>query len=57
MLLYIYKMGVHWYFRFAVKTADNRDKMLKYGFSTDHGDVVFLENKIINSNCNNNPAC
>ena len=30
MLLYIYKVGVHWYFRFAVKTADNRDKMLKY---------------------------
>ena len=25
MLLYIYKMGVHWYFRFAVKTTDNRD--------------------------------
>ena len=23
MLLYIYKMGVHWHFRFAVKTADN----------------------------------
>ena len=30
MLLYIYKMGIHWYFRFAVKMADNRDKMLKY---------------------------
>ena len=30
MLLYIYKMGVHWYFQFAVKTADNRDKMIKY---------------------------
>ena len=27
MLLYIYKMGVHWYFRFVVKTADNRDKI------------------------------
>ena len=23
-------MGVHWYFRFAVKTADNRVKLLKY---------------------------
>ena len=23
-------MGVHWYFRFAVKTADNRAKLLKY---------------------------
>ena len=23
MLLCIYKMGVHWYFPFAVKTADN----------------------------------
>ena len=22
--------GVHWYFRFAVKTADNRVKLLKY---------------------------
>ena len=30
MLLYIYKMGVHWYFRFVVKTADNGDKILKY---------------------------
>ena len=30
MLLYTYKMGVHWYFRFAVKTADSRDKMIKY---------------------------
>ena len=30
MLLEVYKMGVHWYFRFAVKTADNRDKLLKY---------------------------
>ena len=23
-------MGVHWYFRFAVKTADNTDKLGKY---------------------------
>ena len=30
MLLFIYKLGVHWYFRFVVKTADNRDKLLKY---------------------------
>ena len=30
MFLYVYKMGVHWYFQFVVKTADNRDKMLKY---------------------------
>ena len=22
-------MGIHWYFRFAVKTADNRDQLLK----------------------------
>ena len=25
MLLYVYKISVHWYFRSAVKTADNRD--------------------------------
>ena len=30
MLLYIYKMGVHWYFWFEVKTSDNRSKMLNY---------------------------
>ena len=30
MLLFFYKMGVHLYLRFAVKTADNRDKMIKY---------------------------
>ena len=29
MRLYIYKMGVHWYFRFAVKTVDSREKILK----------------------------
>ena len=29
MPLYTTKMGVHWYFRFAVKAADNRDEMLK----------------------------
>ena len=23
-------MGIHWYFQFALKTANNRDKMLKY---------------------------
>ena len=23
-------MGVHWYFRFAIKTTDNTDEMLKY---------------------------
>ena len=30
MLLFIYKMGVHWYFRFAVETADNRNTLRKY---------------------------
>ena len=30
MLLYIYKMGVHCYLQFAEKTANNRNKMLKY---------------------------
>ena len=30
MLLFANKMGVHWYFRFAVNTADNRDKLSKY---------------------------
>ena len=30
MLLQVYKMAVHWYFRFAKKTADNRVKLLKY---------------------------
>ena len=25
MLLFANKLGVHWYFRFSVKTADNRD--------------------------------
>ena len=30
MLLFIYKMGIHWYFRFAVETADNRDILRKY---------------------------
>ena len=30
MLLFISKMGVHWYFWFAVKTADNGVKLLKY---------------------------
>ena len=30
MLLFICEMGVHWYFRFAVKTANNRVKLLKY---------------------------
>ena len=30
MLLFIYKMGVHWYFWLAVKTADIRVKLLKF---------------------------
>ena len=30
MLLFIYKMGGHWYFRFAVEKADNRDILRKY---------------------------
>ena len=25
MLLFYYKVGVHWYFRFAVETGDNID--------------------------------
>ena len=29
MLLFIYKMGIHWYFWFAVKTANNGDKLKK----------------------------
>ena len=30
MLLFADKMGVHWYFRFAVNMADNRDISSKY---------------------------
>ena len=30
MLLFFYKMGVHWYFRSAVKMADNTDNLFKY---------------------------
>ena len=30
MLLFIYKIGVHWYFRFAIEMADNRDILQKY---------------------------
>ena len=30
MLLFANKMGVHWYFWLAVKTADNRDILSKY---------------------------
>ena len=30
MLLFANKMGVHWYFQFVVKTADNRDILSKY---------------------------
>ena len=30
MFLFINKMGIHWHFPFAVKTADNRVKLLKY---------------------------
>ena len=30
MLLFICKMGVHGYFCFVVKMADNRGKLLKY---------------------------
>ena len=30
MLLFANKMGVHWYFRFAVKTADNTGTLSKY---------------------------
>ena len=29
MLLFNYKVGVHWYFHFAVETADNRAKLEK----------------------------
>ena len=30
MLLFANKLGVHWYFPFSVKTADNRDILSKY---------------------------
>ena len=30
LLLYAYKMGVHWNFQSAIKMVDNRDKMSKY---------------------------
>ena len=30
MLLFVYKMGVHWCFQFGEKTANNKDKMSKY---------------------------
>ena len=30
MLLFANKMGVHWYLRFAVNTADNRDILSNY---------------------------
>ena len=30
MLLFTNKLDVHWYFRFSVKTADNRDTLSKY---------------------------
>ena len=30
MLLFIYKMGVDWYFQFLVKMANNGVKLLKY---------------------------
>ena len=30
MLLFANKMGVHWYLRFAVSTADNRDILSNY---------------------------
>ena len=32
MLPFISKVGIHWYFWFAVKTADNKDELLKYSF-------------------------
>ena len=30
VFLFLYKMGVHWYFWFAVITADKRDKIVRY---------------------------
>ena len=30
MILFANKLGVHWYFRFSVKTADNKDILSKY---------------------------
>ena len=30
MLLFVNQLGVHWYFRFAVKTVDNKDELSKY---------------------------
>ena len=30
MLLIANKLGVHWYFRFSVKSADNRDILSEY---------------------------
>ena len=36
MLIFNYKMGVHWYFRFAVETADNRGPT-KHRAEAPHG--------------------
>ena len=30
MLLFANKLGIHWFFQFSVKTADNRDILSKY---------------------------
>ena len=35
MLLFANKLGVHWYFRFSVKMADNTDILSKYNTFTE----------------------
>ena len=59
MLLYIYKMGLHWYFWFAVKTADNTASRHKLAATNLIGPnrqisfcTVFKTNK--KRKCNNN---
>ena len=42
MLLHIFKMGVRWYFRFVVKTTDNRDKLEKAKTSGPDGELIKL---------------
>ena len=36
MIIFLCKMGIHWYFRFAIKTLDNRQvKLLKFTATLD----------------------
>ena len=45
MLLFYYKVGVHWYFRFAVETADN--KFVHLGFYVAFNTVQVISRRVV----------